>query len=392
MEVVDFYNHLCNDIIPFWNKMRDNDNGGFYGYTDCKGVADRESVKGVILNSRILWFYSSAYQLLKKPELLDNAEHAFSFLEDCCLDKTHGGVYWSVSFDGMPYDETKHTYNQAFAIYALSAYYQASGNERALDIAYSLYNIIEEKCRDKDGYLEAFNREFNPVSNDKLSENGVLAERTMNTLLHVLESYTELYRADNSEKVGNNIKEIMQIFRTYVYNPEKKSCNVFFDMNYKSLINLESFGHDIEASWLIDRGLSVLGDTGCSKDMLPVINGLAEGAYLHGIDRVYHAMNNECENGCVDGKKVWWVQAEAVTGFFNAYENNPEKVEYLHISEQIWSYIRENIIDRNSGEWIENIESDNTVKPDQALVHPWKCPYHNGRMCIEMIQRLSVIQ
>ncbi|MGN0160760.1 MAG: AGE family epimerase/isomerase [Lachnospiraceae bacterium] len=389
MEETAFYNHLCDDIIPFWNKMKDNENGGFYGYADPRGIADKKSIKGAILNSRILWFYSAAYRLLKKPELLEMANHAYSFLTDYCFDGSCGGVFWSVNADGSPYDETKHTYNQAFAIYALSAYYQAGNNKDALDLAYTLYHTIENTCRDEDGYLEAFSRDFTPVSNDKLSENGVIAERTMNTLLHVLEGYTELYKAGGDVEVGNSIKEILWLFKTKVYNSERKICNVFFDRNYQSLIDLESYGHDIEASWLIDRGCAVLGDTDCYNEMLPIINGLAEGTYLNGIDNIHHAMNNECENGRIDRKKVWWVQAEAVTGFFNAYQNNPQNTEYLRISEQIWEYIREHIIDRNSGEWIENIEADNTVKPGQALAHSWKCPYHNGRMCIEMIQRLS---
>lgn len=390
MEKTVFHDHLCDDLIPFWNKMKDNENGGFYGYADNNGIADKKSIKGVILNSRILWFYSSAYQLLKKAELLEMADHAYAFLADHCFDSRYGGVFWSVNADGSPYDDTKHTYNQAFAIYALSAYYQAGRCKNALNLAYSLYHTIEDKCRDTGGYLEAFNREFSPVSNDKLSENGVMAERTMNTLLHVLEAYTELYKADNFSEVGNSIKEIMRIFKEKVYNYDKKICDVFFDMNYKSLIDLESYGHDIEASWLIDRGCAVLCDTDCRNEMLSIISGLAEGAYLNGIDNQYHAMNNECENGSVNRTKVWWVQAESVIGFYNAYQNNPQKTEYLLIAEQVWEYITKHVIDKSSGEWIENIEADNTVKPGQALVHAWKCPYHNGRMCIEMIKRLSI--
>lgn len=389
MDAKTFYTHLCDDLIPFWNKMKDNENGGFYGYADKNGIADKNSTKGVILHSRILWFYSSAYQLLKQPELLEMADHVYQFLVNHCYDSRYGGVYWSVNADGSPCDDTKHTYNQGFAIYALSAYYQASGVKNALDLAYTLYHMIEEKCRDKDGYLEAFSRDFSPVSNDKLSENGVIAERTMNTLLHILECYTELYKADRSSEVGNSIREIMGLFQAKFYDSDRQICKVFLNRDYEPLIDLESFGHDIEASWLIDRGCLVLGDTDCHQEMMPIIHGLAEGAYSHAIDQEHYAMFNECENGKIDRKRVWWVQAEAVIGFYNAYQNNPQNKEYLHLSEQVWEYIRRYVMDKNSGEWIENIEADNTAKPDQALVHEWKCPYHNGRMCMEMIQRLS---
>lgn len=205
MEAKVFKEHLEKNLIPFWNKLKDEENGGFYGYVGSDGKPDTKSVKGIILNSRILWFYSTAYQLLKKTELLEMADHAYKFLTDFCFDSQYGGVYWSVNYDGTVCDDTKHTYNQSFAIYALSAYYQASGKKDALNMAYVLYRVIEEKCRDENGYLEAFRRDFTPSSNEKLSENGVLAERTMNTLLHVLEAYSELYKADTFYAVGDSI-------------------------------------------------------------------------------------------------------------------------------------------------------------------------------------------
>lgn len=386
-----FQEHLENDLIPFWNKMKDEKNGGFYGYADSEGNPDPKSVKGVILNSRILWFYSSAYQLLKKPELLKMADHAYRFLTDFCFDSQYGGVYWSVNYDGTVCDDTKHTYNQAFAIYALSAYYQASHKKEVLHFAYGLYRVIEEKCRDNNGYLEAFKRDFTPSSNEKLSENGVLAERTMNTLLHVLEAYSELYRADEFYEVGDSIRSILHLFENKIYDSEKQICDVFFDLNYKSLIDLESFGHDIETSWLIDRGCSILEDKAYQKEMQPMINGLAEAAYRNAFDRVQNALNNEREGNRIDSQKIWWVQAESVVGFYNAYQKNPQKTEYLHTAEKIWDFIQHNVVDSKSGEWLESIPADHEPDPKQPLVHPWKCPYHNGRMCMEMINRLSQV-
>ncbi|MGN0677328.1 MAG: AGE family epimerase/isomerase, partial [Ruminococcus sp.] len=299
MEAKVFKEHLENNLIPFWNKLKDEKNGGFYGYVDSEGKPDDKSVKGVILNSRILWFYSTAYQLLKKPELLEMADHAYNFLVNFCFDSQYGGVYWSLNYDGTVCDDTKHTYNQAFAIYALSAYYQASGKKDALNTAYVLYRVIEEKCRDENGYLEAFHRDFTPASNEKLSENGVLAERTMNTLLHVLEAYSELYKADTFYAVGDSIRWILKLFKKKIYNPEKKICEVFFDSDYNSLIDLESFGHDIETAWLIDRGCSVLDDIAYKKEMLPITNGLAEAAYHNAFDKIQHGLNNEREGNKV---------------------------------------------------------------------------------------------
>lgn len=386
MNSKDFHTHLYNDLLPFWMKMRDDTNGGFYGFADSNGTPDPQSSKGVILQSRILWFFSSAYLLHNRSDILDYADHAYRFLSKCCYDDTCGGMYWSVEADGTPCEDMKHTYCQAFAIYALSAYYRASGSQAALELARSLYRTIEHQCRDNDGYLEAFARDFSLTGNDKLSENGVMADRTMNTLLHVLECYTELLKAEPSPEVAGSINKILNTFKRRIYNPDLKRCEVFFDINYNSIIDLESYGHDIEASWLIHRACEVLGDDEVTSAMMPVITGLAQGALEHAMDDKTNAMNNECENGKVDHKKVWWVQAEAVTGFYNAYTLTGDP-EYLKASEQIWDYIRNTVIDSKHGEWIENIYDGEDAEEKQPLVHTWKCPYHNGRMCIEMMLR-----
>lgn len=186
--------HLKNGIIPFWEGLKDEEFGGYYGYMDYDLKLDKKFEKGCILNSRILWFFSSVSRIEGFEKEREYADHAYQFLKEKCLDQECGGVFWSVTYDGKPLDTTKHTYNQAFAIYALSSYYDTTGNEEALEIAKGLQKIIEEKCTDEFGYLEAFKRNFQLEENDKLSENGVIAEKTMNTLLHVFEAYTEFYR------------------------------------------------------------------------------------------------------------------------------------------------------------------------------------------------------
>ena len=175
----DVKKHLTERIIPFWKSLRDEEYGGYYGWLGYDLVLDKKAVKGCILNSRILWFFSNAYLLLGEKSLLQEAEHGWNFLKDRCVDRENGGVYWSLSYDGKPEDTTKHTYNQAFAMYALSSYYDASGDREALELAWDLYHLIETRCRDEYGYLEAFNIRFEPEDNDKLSENGVMAEKTM---------------------------------------------------------------------------------------------------------------------------------------------------------------------------------------------------------------------
>lgn len=376
--------HLIKDLIPFWQGLEDHENGGFYGYLDYDLKLDKKAVKGCILNSRILWFFSNAYLLLKEESLLESARHAFEFLKNHCVDSTYGGVFWSLTYDGKPEDTTKHTYNQAFSIYALSSYYDASKDEEALKLAKELYQLVETKCRDEYGYLEAFTREFKPEENDKLSENGVIAEKTMNTLLHVFEAYTEFYRVTKEAAVAEHLKFMLDVFADKVYNSEIGRQEVFFDKTWNTLIDLYSYGHDIETAWLIDRGLEVLDDESYTKKLSPITKTITENIY----QRAYidHSLVNEAENGVVDTTRVWWVQAEAVVGFLNGYQKQG-KQEYLEAAEDIWNYIKTYVIDkRNGSEWFWSVNKDH--QPNQKpIVEPWKCPYHNGRMCFEVIRR-----
>jgi len=379
--------HLKEKLIPFWEGLKDKENGGYYGYMGYDLAIDTHYEKGCILNSRILWFFSNAYMLLGEDHLKDAAEHAYKFLKDCCIDKENGGVYWSVTYNGKISDDTKHTYNQAFAIYALSSYYDAIKDEEALKIAEELFNLIEEKCTDEYGYLEAFSRTFEPASNDKLSENGVMADKTMNTLLHVFEAYTELYRVCHDENVAERLRFMLGIFKNNVYNEGLGRQEVFFDSRYKPLIDLYSYGHDIETAWLLDRGLEVLGDSSYKEMFAPVTHSLAENIYNRAF--VNGSVLNEAENGIDNTTRVWWVQAEGIVGFVNGYEKNDRDPEYLQAALRLWEYIKEFLIDpRDGAEWYWSAdEFDRPVH--RPVVEPWKCPYHNGRMCIEVIQRLG---
>ena len=383
-EIVD---HLKNQLIPFWEGLKDKEYGGYFGYMgyDRKVIPTYE--KGCILNSRILWFFSNAYRLFRTENLKADAEHAFRFLKEYCLDKEYGGIYWSLTYNGQKKDDTKHTYNQAFAIYALSSYYDVVKDNEALQIAMQLYQLVEEKCIDEYGYLEAFDRTFRPEMNEKLSENGVMAEKTMNTLLHLLEAYTELYRVTKDEKVAGRIRFLLDLFEKKVYHQELGRQEVFFDRYWNSLLDLYSYGHDIETAWLVDRALEVLGDLAYKERIEKITAQITWNIFTRALEG--DAMPNEAENGVRDTTRVWWVQAEAVVGFLNGYQKQPERVEYLEAAKRIWHYINTTMIDKREGsEWFWAVDQKG-VPLEKPIVEPWKCPYHNGRMCIEVIQRLK---
>lgn len=433
----EFHNHLCRRLIPFWKKLQDLEYGGFYGWMDFGLKVDREAVKGCILNSRILWFFSNASLCLQRDgtvqdmgtgetdSLQECACWAYRFLREKCLDRERGGVYWSLSYKGEPKDTTKHTYNQAFAVYALSSYCRAYHDREALQLAEELIQVIETRCFDEHGYQEALDLDFYPVANDKLSENGVMADRTMNTLLHVLEAYTEYLAAcKEAEHWGESLTKeisgeaenckvqqggsgghgwnpqgqgawqsvveeklhwILNLVAEHVYNPTLRRQEVFFNLNMESLIDLHSYGHDIEAAWLIDRCLETLEDKQLTARMSPILRSLEaevyEKAYAH------HSLANECERGVVDEKRVWWVQAEAVVGFYNAYQKTGEH-RYLEAAEDIWEFIKAHLVDeRPEGEWFWYTDGEGNPAWDKPIVEPWKCPYHNGRMCMEIMGR-----
>ena len=392
--------HLKDKIIPFWMKLRDNEFGGYYGYMDYDLQLDQKASKGCILNSRIMWFFSNAYQALGEAGLLENATHAYEFMKKYCMDHTYGGVYWMLDYKGQPVEDMKHTYNQAFAIYALSSYYEASKNEEALTLAMDLFNRIETGCKDEYGYLEAFDRQWHLIDNRKLCDDphmiaeGKVAQKTMNTILHVLEAYTELYRVSHKEEVAKCLKVILNMIEEKIYDPDKKQLDVFFDTKLNSIADMHSYGHDIEAAWLIDRGAEVLGDKELiekiKKYTIEIAYKVKEVAFKEFISEKgieVGALNNERFNQEIDETKIWWVQAETVVGFLNAYEKTGDKT-FKEAALKEWAYIKEYLIDpREGSEWYWQLSAENKPNTAYPIVEPWKCPYHNGRMCLEVMRR-----
>lgn len=387
MFVEEFKKELVEDIVPFWEGLKDDENGGFYGYLSYDLKLDKEAEKGCILNSRITWFFANAYLRLKDEKLLECAKHGYEFMKEKCFDKDFGGVYWSLDYKGNPLDTTKHTYNQAFAIYAFCAYFEASGDKEALEKAYELFFTIEEKCTDEYGYLEAFTYDFKPESNEKLSENGVMAEKTMNTLLHVLEAYTQLYRLTKDERVKKCLVRILDILKEHVYNPSLKRQEVFFDKTYNSILDLHSYGHDIETAWLVDRTLEVLDEESLTQEISPITVALANQTLKVAFDG--NSFANECEKGIVNTHRVWWVQAEAVVGFINAWQKTGDD-KFLEAAKAQWKFIKTYLIDKREGsEWYWELDENGKPFENRPIVEPWKCPYHNGRMCFEIMDRLE---
>ena len=376
---------MLTDIITFWKNLRDDTYGGYYGYMSQALELNKEAEKGCILNSRILWFFSEAAMLTGREDLRQEADHAYAFLMNHCLDRQNGGVYWSMTYDGKPLDTTKHTYNQGFAIYALSSYYRLTGNQEALDTAKNLFALIEKHCTDEIGYLEAFTRDWQPESNEKLSENGVMAEKTMNTLLHVFEGYSGLYKATEEEAVGKAMRWILDIYAKKIWSPELRRQLVFFDREYNSIIDLYSYGHDIESSWLMDWGCSLLKDPALAEKIAAINQEMAAATYAAAWN--HDSLANECDRGEVNEWRIWWVQAESVVGLVHQWQKTGETI-YADAAAKNYRFICDHVADKRPGsEWFWCVDKFGAPIPGKPIVEPWKCPYHNGRMCMELIRR-----
>jgi mannobiose 2-epimerase len=378
---------LVHNIMPFWaEKMPDDVNGGFYGQISGNGELVAHADKGGILNARILWSFSSAYLQEKNPIYLEMANRAKTYLLDHFFDPEDGGTYWTISFDGKPVDTKKQIYSQAFFIYAFTEHYRASGEESSLQTAIELFQIIEKCSFDPElnGYFEAYSRNWILLDDLRLSEKDENEKKTMNTHLHILEAYTNLYRVWKDERLEKQLQNLILIFIQKIVNQQTFHLDLFFDENWNAKSTIISYGHDIEASWLIDEAARVLGDQELLAQVQQICIKIAE-ASCDGL-QPDGSMVYETDKGHLETDRHWWVQSEAVVGFLNAYELTNDQ-EWLVKALKSWKYISENLIDRVGGEWFWSISNEGIANTKGDKAGFWKCPYHNSRMCLEVMAR-----
>lgn len=381
---------LTGNILPFWmEKMEDKVHGGFLGRISGTGTEDGSAAKGAILNARILWTFSAAYRILGKPEYLAAATRAKREIIDKFYDKEYGGVYWSLTPEGLPDDTKKQIYALGFAIYGLSEYSRATGDAEALEYAVRLFHDIERHSFDKgkNGYFEAFGREWGPIEDMRLSDKDINECKTMNTHLHILEPYTNLYRIWKDRELEKQLRNLICLFMEKILDQETGHLRLFFDEDWRSSHDIISYGHDIEASWLLHEAAGVLGDKALLEKTrlasVSVADAASEG-YIPGGGMIYEFHG---DTAAVDADRHWWVQAETVVGYYNLWQMTGRE-DAMKKALGCWEFIKEHIVDREGGEWIWSLRADGTANTDDDKAGFWKCPYHNGRMCLEIIERL----
>ena len=407
-----------NNILRFWlDQMMDYEHGGFYGRMDGEGELHKEAEKGAILNARILWAFSAAFRVLKHPEYLEAATRAKDYIIEHFIDQEYGGVYWSVDCEGNPLDTKKQFYAIGFMIYGLTEYARATGDREALDYALDLYDCIEEHAFDREhnGYIEACTREWGRIEDMRLSDLDANYPKSQNTHLHIIEPYTNLLRClkeaqaqescdyvsaigsvlpvgisvppQTISEVEGALRNLVDIFTDKILNQETNHLDLFFGMDWtRGAGHLESYGHDIECSWLLHEAALVLGDQQVLNKVEPIVQAVAQASAkgLRPDGSLIHEAN--LDTGYVDDDLHWWVQAENVVGWYNIWQHFGDE-EALNRAEKCWHYIKKQLIDYEHGEWYWSRHANGLLNTKDDKAGFWKCPYHNSRMCLEIIER-----
>jgi mannobiose 2-epimerase len=385
---------LREDILPYWAVHAvDDTHGGFVGAVSGEGVPDLRAGKGGVLNARILWAYSAALRRYPEAMYRELADRAYAYLLARFWDPDYGGLFWEVDHFGAPRNARKQTYGQAFGIYGLSAYFLATGSREALDRAIELFELIEARAFDQDagGYWEARGRDWKPIDDIRLSDTDMNVPFSMNTHLHVLEAYATLARAWDDPRPRHRLRLLVERFLDRIVDPGMARQFMFFDERWQPQSDRISYGHDIETSWLLCEATDVLGDAELRRRAEAMAVRMADRVLADGFDREFGGIYNDVDGGRLDTDKDWWPQAEAVVGFLNAYELSGRE-SHLEAALRTWEFIERRVVDREFGEWFARVGRAGEPDPSRPKVDFWKCPYHNARAMLEVVERAGRLE
>ena len=380
--------------MPFWcGPAVDREQGGWMAWLTNDLKPDRAQPKGLIVHSRILWAFSAVHQARPAPLIRQMAERAFDYLVNKFWDDRHGGAFWRLNDAGQVIDDSKKTYGQSFCIYALTEFHRAFNSPAALEKALALAELVERHAHDDvcGGYLEVCRRDWSEAGPDaRLSERDQAEKKSMNNHLHVLEAYTNLYRATGSPLAESRLHELIQLFADRILDPGTGHLHHFFDGEWNVRSDTYTFGHDIEATWLLCEAAEALGDPAILRQVRAVALRMATVVHDEALapdGGLFH----EGRNGkIIDRSRECWPQAEAIVGFLNAYELSGD-TKFFDAAAGVWHFAGAHLVDRVHGEWFWRINEDG--RPDAKLpkVSEWKGPYHVSRACLEAVRRLETI-
>lgn len=386
---------LRENLLPFWlEHARDREHGGFHGEINGQLRVKKDASRGALLTARVLWTFSAAFRRYQDPDYQEMARWAFEDLNARFWDASNGGLVWRTQADGTPLDARKIVYVQAFGIYGLSEYHRATGEPAALDRAIELYRLLERHCHDREhlGYREEFTPDWQ-VSGERgprRSPMGSLDQKSQNVHLHLLEAYTSLLRVWPDPELKRDLRELIEVMQGKILDSSTHHLRLFLAEDWSPRSDTISFGHDIEYSWLVTEAAEVLGDPQVLEAVKRDAVRIAAVTLAEGVDPDGGVLAEADVDGVTNTFKEWWPQAEAAVGFLNAYQLSGEP-RYLHASMRSWGFIEQHLIDSENGEWLHGVSRDGRKKSTLKIGF-WKCPYHNGRACMELADRLRNLQ
>ncbi len=386
---------VVEHILPFWmHNVVDKKNGGFHGQILNNNTIVEDAPRSIILYSRILWTFSASYRILHKNRYRDIAEQAYNYIMNHFWDQVYGGVYWMVDNKGKVIEQKKHVYAQAFTIYGLSEFNRATSNTTALNRAMDLYHLLKKYSYQSDGtgYHEAFTRQWTPLNDVRLSDKDDAQQRSMNTHLHLFEAFANLYRAHQNDDLKNDLTALVQLFFGPIYNIENNHFYTFFDEKWNPTTDIYSYGHDIEAAWLLLDASRVLNKNEIIEKSQELILTLADVTLNEGVDQeVGGLFHTGCSGNAMDSDKHWWAQTEAIVGFVYAYKVSGNE-RYLEAADKIWEFVKKYMIDQRYGEWYFRVDRNGKPYMQEEKAGAWKCPYHNVRMGLELMEQVNLLK
>ncbi len=375
--------NVLEEALPFWMEYATAPEGGFYGTVLRDGTPVTDAPRGGVLNARILWSFSAAYRTFGDAAYLKLADYAQRYFLDTFIDKTYGGVYWLTAPDGEVVNASKYTYAMTYGIYGLAEHYLATGNKESLEAAIDLYRTLEEKGREPqyDGYVECFTQEWQPLEN---YDNN--APKTMNAHLHVLEAYTLLYQCWKDEGLKERLAFCVDLFLNRLYDASRRHFRLFFDNAWNSLVEMDSYGHDVEAGWLLCQAARQLDDPELTSRAKRTALEVTDACLSEGLDEKGY-MGYENRGGKGMDHASWWGQVETIIACVNAWQISG-KTSYLQTASTVWSFVKSSMVDAEYGEWFSDC-FNGEPKKEAPKVSMWRCPYHTVRLGVEMNERLK---
>jgi mannobiose 2-epimerase len=387
----EIHQELTGNILPFWAiHTIDRQNGGFHGALTNDLQMHNEVPRSAVLCARILWTYSAACRILGDEKYLDTARWAYDYLTRVFWDHEHGGLYWQVDVNGKPVMDRKHHYAQSFGIYGLTEYYRVTNDARSLILSERLFELLEAHAHEPrfGGYTEGSSRAWGMLDDMRLSPKDMNCRKSMNTMLHVMEGYTNLLRVWDDPRLKRQHRALIEIFLEHILDPHSGHLKLFFDDDWTSLADIDSYGHDIEASWLLCEAAELHHDPQLTDRVRAASLRLAEATLRDGLDSDGSLLYESNGRGHTDTDREWWAQAEAMVGFYNAWQLSGE-ARFAQAASGIWTYIRDHMVDHENGDWFKRVRRDGTPRTDVYKAGPWECPYHHSRACFEMLERIK---